>query len=82
MKLLDEEGVGVFIGHNEKEKVFFKKVPTQCNKEMISKQDVDFGDYERNFKMNIEHMTTTQINRLLNRSPDKDKLVRDYGYNA
>ena len=60
MKKLHEERVGLFEGQNDKEKVFYKKLPTQNNKELISKH-VDFNDYESNFKMSIEHMTATQM---------------------
>lgn len=79
MKRLQEERLGVFKGDNEKEKVFFKKLPTENNKELIAKH-VSFKDFETNFKMDIEHMTATQMKRLLKLSPDKDCLVEEYGY--
>ena len=82
MKILNEGGVGKFEALSEKEKVFFKLLPTDDNKELLTTHCTNFEEYKNNFEAAIDtkYMMTAQHNRLLLKSPDKDVLMNEYGY--
>ena len=80
MKQLHEENVGI-ASLDEKEKVFYKLLPTEDSKELVGKY-VAFDEYEENFKkaIDIKLITAAQLARLLKNCPHKDALVADYNY--
>lgn len=79
MKELSEDEMGVYV-ETEKEKAFYKLLPIDENREMISKL-TNFEDYEENFKdIDTKLITEAQKKRLLARSPDRDILTTEYGY--
>ena len=83
MKELDSKTMGTFLSVSEKEKVFYKLLPTPENEETISKF-MDFEDYKEHFKSNVDSkiITPNEYARLLNKSPDKESLISQYGYKA
>lgn len=71
--------MGTYI-ETEKEKVFFKTVPVEENKEVITKF-IDFEDYKEKYTdINTKLLTQAQRERFLLRSPDKDILISNFGY--
>ena len=81
MKKLDGEGIGKFETISEKEKAFYKPLPKEENKDLLSAH-ANFTEYKENFKTGIDtkFMTPAQHNRLLMKSPHKDILQNEYGY--
>ena len=80
MKNLAEEGIGKFQALSEKEKVFYKPIPLDANRELLVAH-VNFEEYKDNFMKAIEtkFITAAQYNRLLLNSPDKEILTSQYG---
>ena len=80
MRKLHDEGVGVYCAISEKEKVFYKLLPTDDNKDVICKY-VDFNVYKENFEKDIDKfITSKQRTRLLLKCPHMDDLVANYNY--
>ena len=81
MKKLDGEGIGKFETISEKEKAFYKPLPKEENKDLLSAH-ANFTEYKENFETGIDtkFMTPAQHNRLLMKSPHKDILQNEYGY--
>jgi hypothetical protein len=77
---LTEGGVGSLKLYRRK-KVFFKLVPTEANKEILTAH-VDVKEYETNFEIPIEgkYITAAQHNRILEKRSEKDTLISKYGY--
>ena len=80
MKKLAEGGIGTFKSISEKEKVFFKPLPRETNKDQIVPL-VNFEEYSAKFMEAIDakYITAAQFQRLLLNSPDKDILISEYG---
>ena len=80
MKRLETDGLGKFKQLSEKERVYYKPLPTEENREQLATH-ASFEDYKANFPvLDEKYITQAQYNRLFNKSPDKDLLTREYGY--
>ena len=79
MKSLADSGIGEFKALSEKEKVFFKPLPS----EKAHVGHVDAQLYQERFEVPIDekYITNAQYNRLLNNSPNKDVLESQFQYN-
>lgn len=82
MKKLAEDGIGKFVQLTEKEKAFYKPLPTDTNRQIIEPHAL-FEDYKKNFStVDRKYITEGQHSRLLKKSWDKDILEKEYGYSA
>ncbi len=81
MKELNKGGVGNLIAITEKEKVFYKLLPSDDNKQKIECY-LDFEVYKECFERYVDTkvITPKQHNRILNKSPDKGTLMEEYQY--
>lgn len=80
MKKLESEGVGSFLSEGTGDKAFYKLLPEERNKDAIERF-VTFSEYKKNFLTEIgKSLSEAQQKRLLDKSPDKDILVSEYGY--
>ena len=80
MKKLETNKMGHFL-EESRDKVFYKVLPTDGNKELIE-DHVDFTEYKECFEteMDSKYLTQAQTSRLLAKSPDRDVLISTYGY--
>ena len=78
MKTLADSGIGKFEAFSEKEKVYFKPLPT----EEALREHVDSQAYQANFEKPVDakYITAAQYNRILDKSPNKDILISKYNY--
>ena len=74
--------MGSFVSEGTADKAFFKVLPKEEHKEIINKF-VSFEEYELDFKKDIgSQPSLSQQKRLLAKSPNKDSLIKEYGYHA
>ena len=80
MKKLANDGIGTFKNISQKERVFFKLLPEEENKDSVCGTIGDrWADYVSNFKtIDTKYITLTQFNRLLGASPYSADQMAEY----